>query len=56
MNLKEVVDVIQQEIDWCVKNMPPKNEEDYNFSKGFCDGLKQAKLLITSSEHLSTKD
>ncbi len=43
MTKKQILEIIDQEIAWCMHNPSGKS---LDFEKGFVDGLRQAKRLI----------
>ena len=48
LKLKEVVSLIQQEIDWCLGNPDLALTQEYQV--GFVSGLRQAKTLIEKAD------
>ena len=45
MRWSDVMNLLDQEIEWCIEN--PTCIVDKKYANGFIDGLKQAKYLIT---------
>jgi len=48
LTLKEVNDILQSEINWCLDNPDETLTKDQQM--GFVNGLKQAQLLIRKAE------
>lgn len=46
MTKKEIIEVLNYEIKWCIENKGYIGNMPEDFVKGFIDGLKQAKKLI----------
>lgn len=42
---KEIIEIIKNEIWWCIKN-PEKTNMSKTWKKGFIEGLRQAIILI----------
>ena len=47
MNIRqEIIQVLQQEIDWCDSKEGQSTNIDYRYRNGYLKGLKQAQYLI----------
>jgi hypothetical protein len=47
MNIRqEIIQVLQQEIDWCNSEEGQSTNIDYQYRNGYLKGLKQAQYLI----------
>lgn len=54
----EILEILDKEIDWCVKNMEDGKDAISvdKFGLAFVKGLKQAKFLINEHKKLYYKD
>ena len=51
LSIKEVTDILQNEINWCLDH--PDKELTKDQQMGFVNGLRQAQLLIEKAENES---